>query len=1102
MEIKLTRSRSIKRLLLMVMRTFIFLLCTTVFSLSPKHVVSQNAKINIEEDKTVTVDEVFDIIRAQTDDYMFIYHSGLFKNFPKVELKKGVIRLNKLLNQSLSGGKLNIIVTKNNTILIKKKSTKDKHQQRQVSGKVTDEAGVPVVGATVLIKGTTTGTVTNFDGTYTITVPNPENVLVFSSLGFETQEITVGKQTKINVVLKEFFGKLNEVVVNAGYYTTTQKQATGSIAKLDAKTIEKQPVNNPLAAMQGHLAGVNIRQTTGVPGGGYEIEIRGRNFINGSTNPLFIVDGVPYGSQTLESREVSNQINQGNISPLNAINAGDIESIEVLKDADATAIYGSRGANGVVLITTKKGKAGKTRFNANVSTTLGSVRKFRDLMNTEEYLEVRREGVVNDGFGAFLDIPSFDSFWPDIKTWDQNRNTDWQEEFLGGTAYRNNAQLSVSGGSDQTQFLVSGAHQKETTVFPSDDDYKKSSVQININHQTKDNRFKLNFSTNYTTENNQLPRIDFSQHANTIEPNAPAIYDDAGNINWENNTFDNPLARAEEEYQVKSNTLFANTVVSYQVLSNLELKTNLGYNNNSHESYTILPNTARNPRHRFTPENYSHIITNSATRQSWIIEPQLNLHQQWGDLKLNALLGTTFQQETAQQLVQRGTGFPSNNLLQNLSAASTLEVLEDGGSEYKYQAFFGRINVNYKDKYILNITGRRDGSSRFGPSKQFGNFGAIGAAWVFSEEAVLKNSNILSYGKLRGSYGTTGSDNIGNYRFLDTYNTTGFDYNGTTTLQPTGIFNPLLAWEANKKLEVALELVFFKDRVLLNTSWYQNRSSNQLIGIPLAGTTGFSVLDGNLDQATVENTGFEVDLRTINLQSKNFKWTTTFNITAPKNKLLKFPGLENSTFADKFQIGKPLTMVRLFNALGVDPDTGLYQFEDYNNDGNISRLDDKQIIDDLAPKFYGGLGNTLSYKNLSLDFFFQFKKQKGYNHYKTYPFSGGRGYNSAELYNRWQEPGDISSIQRATAGFNSTTVRAGSNQGSSNAAISDASFIRLRNISLTYKVPTNNDMDLSVYLQGQNLLTITGYNNLDPEQLWNFILPPLQQFTLGLQLGF
>jgi TonB-linked SusC/RagA family outer membrane protein len=968
-----------------------------------------------------------------------------------------------------------------------------------VSGKVTD-GQLPISGANVLIKNTNSGVVTDFDGRFTITA-RPSDTLQISYLGYTTLTIPINNRSTINVTLQEDATALGEVQINAGYYSTTDREKTGSIARITAKDIELQPVNNPLGAMQGYMSGVNIVQNTGVPGGGYDIQIRGKNFINGGTDPLFIVDGVPFSSQSLSAQEVSGQILGGNISPLNAIHPNDIESIEVLKDADATAIYGSRGANGVVLITTKKGTEGKTQVKVNLSNTLSQVSHFLDLMDTDQYLEVRREGVMNDGFGAFLDDSAFDFIWPDIKSWDNGRYTDWQKVLIGGTANRTNSQVSVSGGHFNTRFLISGAHQKETTVFPGDANYKKTSLHSNIVHSSDTDRLTINFNTIYTKETNSLPRSDFTFAAYTLEPNAPALFDETGQLNWENNTWNNPLASLQEQYEVKINALMVNAIVSYELIHNLKLKTNLGFNQYRLNAFRTLPSSATNPAFGYTPQNYASTSTNGSDRQSWIVEPQLNYTKQWTNARLDILLGTTFQQETTQQLVLKGTGFPNNQLLENLAAAEIVKVLRDADSKYSYNAVFGRLNLNLFDTFILNLTGRRDGSSRFGPGKQFGNFGAVGIAWLFSEETMFKGTSWLSFGKLRTSFGSTGSDNIGDYKFLSTYDITGFDYNGTPVLQPTGLFNPLFGWESNQKLEVALEIGFFKDRWRINTSWHRNHSSNQLIGIPLAATTGFSELTGNFD-ATVENTGVEIDLNTVNFQNSKFKWSTTFNLSVPKNRLVAFEGLESSTFANRLIIGKPIGITKLYHALGVDTETGVYQFEDYNGDGAISQ-EDKQWVADLSPKFYGGLGNTVTYGNFTLDVFLQFKKQKAYNELAFVATPGYRGNGSVVLLDRWQQPGDIRPIQTASSGL-SLGEDTNGQQVRSSATISDASFVRLRNVSLNYKIPylSKSDMEMNVFLQGQNLLTFTRFTGPDPEQSTNTILPPLRQITVGLQLTF
>ncbi|WP_240338096.1 SusC/RagA family TonB-linked outer membrane protein, partial [Gelidibacter japonicus] len=975
MEIKLINVRSLirKRLLLIIMRTFIFLLCTTVFSFNTENSLAQE-KVTIDVDKVATIDEVFEIIIDQTK-YRFLYPEGLFKNVPKVQLKKGTIRVDKLLNQSLDAGKFNVIVSKNNTIIIK-----DFFSQEpiQVVGKVVDEAGLPVSGATVLIKGTTIGVATDFDGSYSILVPNQENILVFSALGFLTQEIIVGSQTQVNVVFRENISKLDEVTINAGYYKTSQRETTGSISKVVAKTIEKQPVINPLATLQGRMTGVNIIQTTGVPGSGFDIKIRGQNSIRSDGNdPLYIIDGVPYASNTLQDPNISFYILNGfkGSNVLNSINPSDIESIEILKDADATSIYGSRGANGVVLITTKKGYIGKTKFDLNISNGFGTITRKLDLLDTEQYLEMRDEAFENDGIDyAFSDY--------DINgTWDRNRYTDWQEFFVGGTAKITNYQAAVSGGNETTQFLLSGNFQSQTTVFPGDFKYSRGSVLLNISNRSKNDNFTMRFSANYSNDKNDLPQTDFLGSV-YIAPNAPEIYDENGEINWEDGTFINPMANINATYLAKTNTLFSNLSFGYKIMPNLEFKTNLGYNITFFNEKNITPNTIYNPAYGLGSE-YSSTTVNNSHRHSYIMEPQLEWKKSFKESELTFLGGLTFQKQVSENLVQSGYGFTSNSLIEDLASAADVYVLNNSKTEYVYNAAFARVNYNLQSKYIINLTGRRDGSSRFGPKRRFSNFGAVGMAWIFSEENFLGNSNILSFGKIRTSFGITGNDQIGDYQYLDTYASSGLYYEGIPTLAPTRLYNPDFSWEENKKFEISLEIGLFNDRILLNTNYYNNRSSNQLIGIPLPTTTGFSTLTANFD-ATVQNTGLEIEMNAKNVSTPNFSWNTSMNITFPKNELVEFPGLEESTFANQLVIGEPLGILKLYNNLGVNPETGIYEFEDVNNDGIIN-TSDRQYIQNLNPKFFGGINNNFQFKNFEFDIFFQFVKQTGYN----YQFTNG-----------------------------------------------------------------------------------------------------------------
>lgn len=968
-------------------------------------------------------------------------------------------------------------------------------QQNQISGIITDGSN-PLPGVTISLKGSKNTTVlSDFDGKYNLSA-SPVDTLMVSFIGFKTAIVPINYRKTINIQLQEDATMLQEVRINAGYYSVKESERTGSISKITAKDIEKQPVSNVLATMQGRMAGVDITQDGGTAGGGFQIKIRGLNSLRENGNePLYIIDGVPYSSETIGYSNTTSGVPTPT-SPLNSINPNDIESIEVLKDADATAIYGSRGANGVVLITTKKGQAGKTKITVSSSSGFGKVTEMMDLMNTQQYLEMRRQGFANDGVASY-------PYWAyDINgTWDQNRYTDWQEELLGGTAVITNLQTSVSGGSDLTQYLLSGTYRTETTVLPADFEYDKGAVHFNMNHSSADKKFKLIFSGGYTSQDNTQAATDLTRTARNLAPNAPALYDADGNLNFENGSFQNPLAGLRGFTTAKTDDLVTNTVLSYQVAPNCELKANLGFTDLKNSEQRILPSTMYDPIYQLGSDN-SVLYSNLTMRQSWIVEPQLRWNHDFENSKIDVLVGGTAQQQNSSRLYQLGIGFASNSLITDMASATSKYIFASDETVYKYQAFFGRINYNWNQKYILNLTGRRDGSSRFGPGKQFATFGAVGAAWLFSNESFLEDSSVLSFGKLRASYGSSGNDQIGDYQYLDTYASSGQNYSGVIGLDPTRLYNPDFSWETNKKLEVALETGFFGDRLFLTAAWYRNRSSNQLVGIPLPGTTGFSSINANLD-ATVENSGLELTLRTINFERSNFKWSTNFNISASRNKLIAFPGLEGSTYSNKYVIGESTSIVKVYQFNGVNPQTGLYEVEDVNSDGMITSSGDKKTIADLTPEYFGGLENLFQYKNWQLDFLFQFVKQQNYDYSPNVP--GGSPINqNVDMVNAWQQLGDETAFQMNTSSQNGDAVNAYYNYVDSDASIVDASYIRLKNIALSYEVPLQmlKGVQCKLSLQGQNVLTFTPYKGGDPEFKYTGYLPPLRVFTAGVQLSF
>ncbi len=445
-----------------------------------------------------------------------------------------------------------------------------------------------------------------------------------------------------------------------------------------------------------------------------------------------------------------------------------------------------------------------------------------------------------------------------------------------------------------------------------------------------------------------------------------------------------------------------------------------------------------------------------------------------------------------------GIGFESNSFIQNIAAAQTKTINDQISTEYKYAAVFGRVNYQLAKKYILNITGRRDGSSRFGPHKKFANFGAVGAAWLFSDENFLKDIKWLSFGKLRTSYGIAGSDNIGNYQYLDTY-TVSSSYNGITGLAPSRLYNPDFSWEKTTKLEAALEIGFFKDRLNITTSWYQNHSSNQLVGYQLPATTGFTSVLANLD-ATVQNSGWEFEINARPISTHTFRWETGGNISFPRNKLLSFPGLEGSSYGNSYVIGQPTSIIKLYHLEGINPQTVQYQFTDFNGNGKISSADDRQVIENIGVDYFGGWSNNLHYNNWNVSFLFQFVKQRKRNYNYIMPSPGIMNNLPIEVLNVWsiENPNGFYMPYQSGANPSHTLFQ------NSDASVSDASFVRLKNVEISYHIPLNNNKNkgVNVFLQGQNIITWSKYFGIDPETTGLSSLPPLRTVSLGTQFNF
>jgi TonB-linked SusC/RagA family outer membrane protein len=1091
------------------MKLTAIILFTACISVSAKG-YTQKVTLSV---KNATLDEVFTQIRQQTG-YVFFYSYRDLKDAKAVTINLKDADILTAVKACLYGQPFNFSI-EDKTVFVTKKPTENNSEGEQtippidVHGRVVNEKGEPVAGATVKIKGSDKGTSANENGEFILTNVDVNTTLVISGVNIETLEVKLNARTYLIITAKTKVGEEEgvEVEVNKGYYRTSKKLNTGNVSKITSADIQKQPVSSPLEAIQGRMPGVFVQQGTGLPGGGLKVEVRGRNSLrdgtSGSINgnlPLYIIDGVPFTSTSLTSRlATSSLLSYGD--PLAAINPNDIESIEVLKDADATAIYGSRGANGVVLITTKRSTVGKTKVDADVYTSAGKVGHFMKLLNTSQYVAMRREGFANDGA-----TPDFGNAI-DLLYWDTTRYTDWQKVLIGGTAHATNAQVSVSGGNALTQFSLGGAYYRETSVFPGDNAFQRISGRLSVTHQSQNKKLKVEGSVNYSSSLNNLPAIDFTGQATSLVPIAPALFDDQGNLNWESSTWTNPLAAKEQKYSNTTDNLISNASLSYEIIPGLHIKSSFGYT-------TVQVNeNVINPLSSFDPLFLSYGLTASSffgenSFKTWIIEPQAEYTRKIKKGVFTFLFGATFQQSTQQGKGLEADGYTNDAFLQNINLATSISVLENNYSQYNYTAAFGRLNYNWKEKYIINVTGRRDGSSRFGPGKQFANFGAIGTAWIFSDENfAIKHLPFLTFGKLHLSYGTTGSDAIGNYQYLPTWSATTYPYAYTSGLMLNRLANPDYSWELNKKFETGIELGFLKDRIRFSSSFYLNRSSNQLVGLPLPAITGQSSVQFNFP-ATVENRGWEFQVSTSNIKNSNFQWTTDLNLTLPSNKLIQFPDITKfPAYNVKYDVGNSIYTYKGYQMKQVDPQTGIYTYVDRNNDGVISAPSDYAGIKKLTQTLFGGINNTLRYKNLQLDFFIQFVQQNGYDYRLSFGVPGTMSNQPTDVLKRWQKPGDHTGVQLFTATDPTGAISTAYSRAiSSDDLITDASFIRLKNISFSWQLPGSwikkaKLSDSRLYVEAQNVLTITKYMGLDPETQYTTKLPPLRVIAIGIHLS-
>ncbi|WP_448698165.1 SusC/RagA family TonB-linked outer membrane protein [Mucilaginibacter sp. AW1-3] len=1103
------------------MKLTVFLLTITLLQVSA---AGFSQKISLKE-KNVTIDKVLTQIQDQSG-YEFFYNASALKQAGTVDINIKDATVQAVLDELFKNKPYTYSVDQN-TITIKEKTASfvDKLKEKvravadalaaiDVTGRVTDENNQPLSGATVQVKNGTNATTTDVNGFFTLKNVQPNETIVITFIGFDKKELPAVANVG-QIKLTTATSKLDEIQIIA-YGQTTGRLTTGNISSVSAKEIQEQPTGNPLLALEGKVPGLFITQSSGISGGGVNVLIQGQNSITHGNDPFYVIDGVPYVSQLLpnlgsnilgtSAAVPGNFFNNQAGNPLSFINPDDIESISVLKDADATAIYGSRAANGAILITTKKGRPGPTRVDINFQQGLGQTDRKLDLMNTQQYLEMRLEAFKNDNIA-----PSATDY--DVNgLWDKSRYTDWQKVLTGGTAHYADYNATISGGTANTQYLVGGTFHRETTVYPDDFADQKASIHFSINSTSTNQKFHIGLTGSYLADNNRLPNADLSGSVFKA-PDAPPLYNPDGSLNWApdatgTSSWLNPLSYLATKYLNQTNNLIGNANLSYILFQGLQFSANLGYNRLTSNETSTLPQASYPPEN--APYNLRTAQYGYNTIESWIIEPQLNYKKSFGRGRVDALLGATTNQNSSNGLQFFGSGYNSDAVLQNILAATAVQATSTTVSTYKYNAIFGRVNYNWDDKYITDLILRRDGSSRFGAANEFHDFWSVGGAWLFSNETFIKNKwALLSFGKFKASYGATGSDQIGDYQFLNLYTpyNPGVAYQGISALTPNGIPNPYLQWEETRKLNFGLDLGFLQDRITIGVNYFRNRSSNQLLtySLPLIASPTGNVT-ANFP-ASVQNTGWELTANSTNVKTKSFSWSTTFNLTAAKNKLLDFPNLASSSYANKLIIGQPVNIIKAYQFLGVDPGVGRYVFLDSkgNATSTPNAVTDKTVLVDPNPLLYGGFGNRVRYRGFELNVFFQFVKRRAASFYFGDGFAGSVNINEpVNVLTRWQKPGDLASIQRFTTGIGLITQSFDAQQSDANYV--DASYIRLKNASLSWQLPKSTQQHLGlqnaqIYLQGQNLLTFTNYPGLDPETLSRTSLPPLRIISLGIRMG-
>ncbi|GAA0190259.1 TonB-dependent receptor [Fulvivirga kasyanovii] len=995
-------------------------------------------------------------------------------------------------------------------------------QQQTISGKVTDAGdGLSLPGVNIIESGTNNGTVTDVDGNYSLKVAS-DATLIFSYVGYTTIEVPVNGRSVINIPMEADVTQLAEVVV-VGYGVQTKREVTGSIAKVEGEALTEIAVPSFEAALQGKAAGVQVIQGSGTAGSGSMIRVRGIASLSAGGDPLYVVDGIPI------TQDYFLNDNRGafNNNPLATINPNDIESVEILKDASAAAIYGSRGANGVILITTKRGKTGKPKFE--FSTRLGISKPARevDLLSSEEWLQLRQEAWENDGNVGLADLPGG-------ITWEQARqtDTDWID-LVTQTGFKQEYNLSMTQGNEKLSSYV-GVSYSNNESFLEGNSYERFSGRVNLDYNIMDNlKASLTTSLSQGINNRVSGAWDGGlgaamSDALPIYPvrNADGTYFTAGN---------NPVRKQElVDWRTRENRSISTLALTYEPIEKLNL------NVSGSLDYMDLQDDQFEPAEWTNTENiakqYPTWVTNytmSATASydyslgdnnkfTFLVggEYQRSLTEKWNKIEAFGVSGPLYEDPSIPDRGLDGEGKPLSN-----------PVYETAPDQiWSFISYFGRINYAYKDKLFLKGSARVDGSSRFGQNNRYGFFPSAGLGYVISEEDFFPKSSLVNFLKLKASWGITGNADIPNYQRWGTFQrregNDGNPYNQEPIIFPVRLENPDLQWEVQRTYDFGFELGLFDDRVVAEVAYFDKNSTDVLIDRLVQVSAGFQRYFENI--AEINNRGFEVGLKTRNLTGA-FTWTTDINASHLENEVIDIGATPPDAIAGSGDTrvveGMPVGVNFLNRFSRVDPENGLPIFLD--KEGNETyefNLEDRVPVGSVVPDWTGGITNSFTYKNFDLSVLFTFTI--GGN---IYDDSGKRQLGVVsdwnmrrEIVDRWREPGDVAQFPRLTMEPSTYGGLASFWNLNTTQFLYDGTYGRIRNVTLGYNLPSELVSKLRlrsarVYFNGTNLVTFTKYPGADPEivrdhngrqgrnlspNVTYLTAPQEKAFMLGINVGF